>query len=199
MNSDIPTIETARVALFYKQILEITQNLEATQTATAQTAEKLEVLISAVSKQGVLPEHAKQLIDEAIARVAEMIKDDPIWEERYKKMGEEVHFNGYAELATLVEFKKKEIEHNFSTAITDALAAVELQVSHLKDAVTGRSSLPILATESTLGQKIGWHFAKAAARLHRWCISAMPLHVFIVAILLTLMLGKLFFPNNFSR
>jgi len=110
MHSDIPTIETARVALFYKQVIDLAEKLDATQTAYAQTAEKMADLISAVNKQGVLPEHAKQLIGEAVADVAAMIKDEPTWEARYKKMADDVHFNGYGALAEIVDLKKEDIE-----------------------------------------------------------------------------------------
>ena len=138
MDSDIPTIETARVALFYKQVIDLAEKLDATQTAYAQTAEKMADLISAVNRQGVLPEHAKQLIGEAVAVVAAMIKDEPTWEARYKKMADDVHFNGYSALAKIVDLQKVAIEKEFKQALKEAVAKVDLQITHLQDAVAVR-------------------------------------------------------------
>ncbi|HXI91695.1 MAG TPA: hypothetical protein VNO24_16900 [Blastocatellia bacterium] len=184
MHSDIPTIETARVALFYKQVIDLAEKLDATQTAYAQTAEKMADLISAVNKQGVLPEHAKQLIGEAIADVAAIIKDEPTWAARYKKMADDVHFNGYSALAKIVDLQKVAIEKEFRQALTEAVAKVDLQITHLQDAVAGRPPLPVLPPDAKLGKKIGWYFATAAVRFQRWCISALPMLVFFGVVLL---------------
>ena len=81
-------------------------SISTTQLSTQSSTET----IRAVNKQGVLPEHAKQLIGEAVADVAAMIKDEPTWEARYKKMADDVHFNGYGALAEIVDLKKEDIE-----------------------------------------------------------------------------------------
>ncbi|CAN7744956.1 hypothetical protein LJR267_010474 [Paraburkholderia hospita] len=184
MDIDIPTIETARVALFHKKAIDLAEKLDATQTACAQTAEKIADLIRAVNKQGVLPEHAKQLIGEAVADVAAMIKDEPTWEARYKKMADDVHFNGYAALAEIVDLKKEDIERRFSQALEEAFVKVDLQIGHLKDAVAGGPPLPVLPPDAKLGKKLGWYFATAAVRFQRWCISALPMLVFFGVVLL---------------
>jgi hypothetical protein len=199
MHRDIPTIETARVALFYKQVIDLAEKLDATQTAYAQTAEKMAHLIEAVNKQGLLPLQAEQLVEQAVAYVAAMIQDDPTWEGRYKKMGEEVHFNGYSALATIVDLQKAEIEKEFKQALAEAVAKVDLQINHLKDAVAGRPPLPVLPPDATLGQKIRWSFATASVRFRRWCISTLPLLVFFGVVLLlfvALLLGtQLYFGH----
>ncbi|CAN7744357.1 hypothetical protein LJR267_010490 [Paraburkholderia hospita] len=149
MHSDIPTSETARVALFYKQVIDLAEKFDATQTAYAQTAEKMADLISAVNKQGVRPEHAKQLIDEAVAVVAAMIKDEPTWKARYKKMADEVHFNGYSALAKIVDLQKVAIEKEFKQALTEAVAKVDsrLPIYRTRSRVD-RLSLSCLQTRS---------------------------------------------------
>lgn len=196
MFEEIPTAETARIRLTFRElktfVLQFREaeasfhkavgELERTQRSSAQVTESLH--------------HALTEIDQAVAKVVADLNQNAIWEERFKRLGEEVHFNGYAALATLVDDSRNAHEEQFSKMLLNAGDRFEALIENLAAAVDGKPPLPAMPHNASVGQKTIISVKRAFVRCRRWCIDVTaPARIVTIALLLILMLQNCFWHH----
>jgi hypothetical protein len=184
MLDHIPTAETARLRLTFREMRKLVQSFSQAETAFHQAVDKLAQVQAAIAQTGLSAAQAQALIEDAVAKAVVAINGDAIWEERFKKLGDEVHFNGYGALETLVNEHRKSSEDRIQKMLIDTVALVDVKINHLAAAVVGKPPLPVLSPDATRGQKVTAWMTTTFARFRRWCIDAMPPLVFFGVVLL---------------
>jgi hypothetical protein len=201
MLDHIPTAETARLRLTFREMRKLVQSFSQAETAFHQAVDKLAQVQAAISQTGVSAAQAQALIEDAVAKAVVAINGDAIWEERFKKLGEEVHTNGYGALETLVNEHRKSSEERIKKMLTDAVVQVDLRINNLADAAGGKPPLPVLSPDATLGQKVRASMTATFVRFRRWCIDAMPPLVFfgvVLLLVLVLLLSAQIYFGHFT-
>ncbi|MEM5384115.1 hypothetical protein VSR68_11025 [Paraburkholderia phymatum] len=181
MFEEIPTAETTRIRLTFKELRTFVLKFREAEAAFHQAVGELE--------------QTRQAIAKAVAD----LNQDAIWEERFKRLGEEVHSNGYAALAALVDDTQKAQEQRFSKMLLDSLDRVEELIDNLASAVDGKPPLPTMPHDASIGRKFVVALKRTSVRCRRWCIDATaPARIVTVALLLTLVLQH-YFAHHATR
>lgn len=102
-------------------------------------------------------------------------------------MADDVHFNGYAALATLVDDTTKTHEERISQMLLDQANRFEHMVDNLAAVVNGKPPLPIVPRDASIGQKVVIVVNRTFVRCRRFCIDAMPPTIFVIAVLLLIL------------
>jgi hypothetical protein len=189
MLDNLPTAESARIRLTFREMRKLVQSFREGEASFQQAVDKLERVQAATSQSAASVGQASTEIERAVAKAIATLNQDSIWEERFKKLGDEVHFNGYGALAKLVDVHQMSAEARLKTMLLDAVAQVDLRINNLEAAVVGKPPLPALPIDATIGQRTRASVTRNFVRFRRWCIDAMPPLVFFgVALLLVLVL-----------
>ncbi|MGF7001346.1 hypothetical protein [Paraburkholderia sp. GAS32] len=201
MLDNLPTAESARIRLTFREMRKLVQSFREGEASFQQAVDKLERVQAATSQSAASVGQASTEIERAVAKAIATLNQDSIWEERFKKLGDEVHFNGYVALAKLVDVHQMSAEARLKKMLLDAVAQVDLRINNLEAAVVGKPPLPALPLDATIGQRIRASATKTFVRFRRWCIDAMPPLVLIGVVLLligVLLLGTQIYFGHFT-
>ena len=187
MFEEIPTAETTRIRLTYKELRKFVLSFREGEAAFHEAVGELEKTRRSIAELPEVIERTRTAFDQAIAKAVAELNQDAVWAERFKTMADEVHDNGYAALETLVNDRSKTHEERLSQMLLHSASRFEQMVDNLAAAVNGKPPLPIIPDDASIDRKVLGVVARTFVRCRRLCIDAMPPALIVIALLLLIL------------
>lgn len=188
MFEEIPTAETARIRLTYRELRKFVLSFREGEAAFHQAVVELEQTRRSIAQLPEVIDRTRSAFDKAIAKAVSDLNQDEVWAARFKTMADEVHDNGYAALETLVNDRSKTHEERLSQMLLESASRFEQMVDNLAAAMNGKPPLPIIPRDASIGQKVVLALDRSFVRCRRLSIDAMPPTLIAIAVLLLILI-----------
>lgn len=182
--SDPLTAEAARYLLTFEEAREVL-------TAFLETKKSLDEACAKIESVRLEIDEAQRNIHRDGAEVARTLMraaEAVDWDDHFRRLGMEVHANGYAALQALVTDGLKDSQDRIARVIANFNSDLDARISNLEAAVVGKPVLPVIPPDATDLQRLRLSVRIAIARLRRWSIDVTPPATLASIILLNLAL-----------